>query len=232
MLCHIFHCHAVVVCRDRYWCTFDIDEDMSIGAILDVCDLHFIYLCPGIFVELKLKRKHGTLSSFSPPEFPEWTFQGDSYSEDRALLDSMTNISEPSTCDDNALLHAFLNINDTTDSNIPGGNQDKNAAPPSASDNHSQGIADINSCNSQDIGTNHSIDLNITIGYEVTLNPCSLKETCLQCLSSNVRSLKPPSFFKLSIDYMAWNSTKRFNCSMSLPKSTFTINTAIELIWQ
>ena len=56
-LCRVFHRHALVVCRDWYWCTFDIPKELSIGSILDTCDLHLIYLRPGIFAELTLKKE-------------------------------------------------------------------------------------------------------------------------------------------------------------------------------
>ena len=52
VLCRIFHRHAVVICHNRYWCTFDNPPEMPIKAILNVCDLHLIYLRPGIFSEL------------------------------------------------------------------------------------------------------------------------------------------------------------------------------------
>ena len=146
------------------------------------------------------------------------------------MPDPLINISDPAISDDNALLHTFLNINTMPDNNIIGGNEVESETTPTLSGNQHPIATDINSCNGHDIAASHSINLNTTGGYEVTLNPCSLKETYLQCLSSNARSLKPPSLYELSIDFMAWNSTKRFNCSMLLPKSTFTINTTIELI--
>ena len=49
VLCHVFHRHAVVIYKEWYWCTFQPDKSMNIYALLDCCDLHFVYLCPGIF---------------------------------------------------------------------------------------------------------------------------------------------------------------------------------------
>ena len=34
-LCRVFHCHAVIVCYDRYWCMFAPSDDVNIYAILD-----------------------------------------------------------------------------------------------------------------------------------------------------------------------------------------------------
>ena len=73
ILCRIFHRHAVVICHSRYWCMFDNPLDMPIKSILDACDLHLVYLRPGIFGELRLKKWHGSLTRFSPPEFPAWS---------------------------------------------------------------------------------------------------------------------------------------------------------------
>ena len=44
VLCHVFHRHAMVICKERYWCTFEPDESMDIYTVLDCCDLHFVYL--------------------------------------------------------------------------------------------------------------------------------------------------------------------------------------------
>ena len=49
-LCRVFHRHAV--CYDRYWCTFTPSDDMNIYAILDACDLHLVYIRPGVFATL------------------------------------------------------------------------------------------------------------------------------------------------------------------------------------
>ena len=42
-----------------------------------MCDLKLVFLRPGIFGELKLKKRHGQLPPLivehSPPEFPVWT---------------------------------------------------------------------------------------------------------------------------------------------------------------
>ena len=71
VLCHVFHRHAVVICKERYWCTFEPNESMDIYAVLDCCDLQFVYLQPGIFAKLRLKKHR--ITQRSPPEFPECT---------------------------------------------------------------------------------------------------------------------------------------------------------------
>ena len=60
VLCKIFHRHAIVVWREHYWFTGEFPEDMCIDEILARCDLHLVYIRPGIFGELKLKRNMET----------------------------------------------------------------------------------------------------------------------------------------------------------------------------
>ena len=76
-LCRIFHRHAFIICNDRVWTTIKSDVPLTINELLDICDLKLVFLRPGIFGELKLKRKHGKLPPLivehSPPEFPAWT---------------------------------------------------------------------------------------------------------------------------------------------------------------
>ena len=100
-LCRIFHCHAIVVCRDRYWCTGNFPDNMCLDEILANCDLHLIYLRPGIFGELRLKKKFGeTIPMISPPEFPVWSTEDSQNSTDDSLGNSTNN-----------LLLTFLNVN-------------------------------------------------------------------------------------------------------------------------
>ena len=92
---------------------------MSIGEILDACDLHLIYLQPGVFAELKLKKKHGKLDAFSPPKFPEWTSHGSSCSGNHQT--DHDNLDDTSLdFDQSALLKAFLNIKTLSESSIEG----------------------------------------------------------------------------------------------------------------
>ena len=70
VLCRIFHRHAVVICDNRYWCTFDNLSDMPIEAILDACDLHLVYLRPGMFGKLQLKKTSWITDKFQPTRIP------------------------------------------------------------------------------------------------------------------------------------------------------------------
>ena len=73
VLCRVFHCHAIVVCYDRYWTTLEPEGEIGIDELLDACDLHLVFLCPGVFGELKLKKKFGRVRpKTSPPEFLQW----------------------------------------------------------------------------------------------------------------------------------------------------------------
>ena len=58
-MCQVFHRHALIICRNRYWCTAETSETMTVDDMLKLCDLHLIYIRPGIFRELVLKRKYG-----------------------------------------------------------------------------------------------------------------------------------------------------------------------------
>ena len=70
-LCHLFHRHVVIICMDKNWSTLEPGGTMTVETLLNSCDLHFVYLKPGLFGELVLKKK--VALSTSPPEFPNWT---------------------------------------------------------------------------------------------------------------------------------------------------------------
>ena len=73
-LCGIFHRHAVIIGMDKNWSTLELEGTMSVEKLLNSCDLHFVYLKPGLFGELTPKKKISeVLPSISPPEFPNWT---------------------------------------------------------------------------------------------------------------------------------------------------------------
>ena len=56
VMCRVFHRHALVICRNCYWCTFELKNNMDIHEMLDACDLHLIYIRLGIFALLRLKQ--------------------------------------------------------------------------------------------------------------------------------------------------------------------------------
>ena len=103
-LCRIFHRHAMIVCYDRVWTTINPQHTLSINELLDVCDLHLVFLRPGIYSELKLKRQHGSLpppiSNPSPPEFLAWTEN----------VSSTTSLPNLKGFVDSDLLKQYLNI--------------------------------------------------------------------------------------------------------------------------
>ena len=95
VLCRVFHRHAVVICKERYWCTFEPDESMDIYVVLDCCDLHFVYLRPGIFAQLRLKKHRSTQRS--PPEFPEsTTSESPRNTEDSGSISANTSLQHHS----------------------------------------------------------------------------------------------------------------------------------------
>ena len=174
-LCRIFHQHAVVVCKDRYWSTFDINEDMLIGEILDACDLHFIYLRPGVFAELKLKKKHGTLTSFSPLKFPEWTMNADcpNHDEDDSI-DPTDRDTSDIKADNLALIRVFLNIEKQMEQAVKG----RNTEPKDDHKDADSKTDPINDVDHQDIVV-------ITVPDPTIQSPISLKENCIQSLLSH-----------------------------------------------
>ena len=105
VLCRLFHRHALVICREINWSTLEPEGPMNTEQLLDACDLHLIYLRPGIFRELRLKKgKSRDMLDSSPPEFPTWTtdmVQGNIL--DMPRLEGFV---------DSPLLKTYLNIND------------------------------------------------------------------------------------------------------------------------
>ena len=104
VLCKVFHWHAVVICRSRNWSTLEPEGPMTTEELLDTCDLHLIYLKPGIFGEL-LPKKSAVFVKQSPPEFPIW------YIENTDV--SVWTMPNPGKSMDNELLNMYLNIEDS-----------------------------------------------------------------------------------------------------------------------
>ena len=52
-LCKLYECHAMVYCQDRNWSTIDPTNPMDAAELHDACQIHLVYLSPGIFSELK-----------------------------------------------------------------------------------------------------------------------------------------------------------------------------------
>ena len=103
-LCQIFYHHAVIACYDCLWTTIDSQYELTIGEILDVCDVHLAFLHPGMFGDPKLKKRHGTMPlpsvDPSPPEFPAWS----------NTVQSIVNLPGLQCFIDSDLLQTYLNI--------------------------------------------------------------------------------------------------------------------------
>ena len=105
-LCCLFHRHAVIICTDKNWSTLEPEGTMMVETLLNSCDLHFVYLKPGLFSELVPKKK--VTSSASPPEFPNWT-------SDQSSCVSISQLPGlEGFVGDSALLKTFLNICDNS----------------------------------------------------------------------------------------------------------------------
>ena len=87
---------------------------MSVETLLNSCDLHFVYLKPGLFGELTPNKKISEmLPSISPPEFPNWT----SYQPSTLSFSTFPGLE--GFVGDSALLRTFLNICDDGDEAEP-----------------------------------------------------------------------------------------------------------------
>ena len=132
---------------------------MDIYALLDCCDLHLVYLHPGIFAQLRLKKRRNIQKS--PPEFPNW-------SKD----ESSENMGDVGfTSYNNFLLHHFQNPTDPVsedNSGSKGGNENMKGGNVPTIDKTSS-----NEPSSQ--------ETEITTVSPVH-NPTSLKSACLQIM--------------------------------------------------
>ena len=112
-LCHLFHRHAVIICMDKNWSTLEPEGTMSLETLLNSCDLHFVYLKPGLLGELSPKKNVSKLVlSTSPPEFPNWT-------SDQTSVSISKFPGLEGFIGDSALLRTFLNICDDSDDTGP-----------------------------------------------------------------------------------------------------------------
>ena len=103
-LCRVHHHHALLVYHDCYWTTLQPKDNMTLSELLEACDVYLVYLRPGIFGELRLKKKYTGITEFasSLPEFPSWSGEGA----------DTTIVSMPGLKGfvDNDLLYTYLNI--------------------------------------------------------------------------------------------------------------------------
>ena len=168
-------------------------EDM-----LKMCDLHMVYIKPGIFGELVLKKKYGSLlPTITPPEFPSWT--------DNAAEEPSNDSVDVSS---HSLLNTFLNINpdtgvpnltleSSTDSVLKIGNADlpENIVNPDHAEIDTNGLDPMGSPTSPTL---------VTDTICVTL--ISLKENCIHVLlrHSQTNGSCVQNLVWLCADVMSW----------------------------
>ena len=197
VLCRVFHRHAVVICKERYWCTFEPDESMDIYALLDCCDLHLVYLCPGIFAQLWLKKRCNIQKS--PPEFPNWS--KDELSENMG--------DKGFTSYNNFLPHHFQNPTNPV-------NEDNSGSKGGNKNTKGGNVHTIDKTSSNEPS---SQETEITPVLPIH-NPTSLISACLQIMvGSALRTVKPMSLFAECVDYMSWHPETHYPSGMKLPCS-------------
>ena len=54
-LSHTYNCHTIVVCKNRYWSTLEIEEAIKEEELFNQCHIKLVYLGDGMFGELKRK---------------------------------------------------------------------------------------------------------------------------------------------------------------------------------
>ena len=54
-LSHTYNRHTVVLCKDRFWNTFHLEELITKSTLFSSCHVHLVYLASGIFGQLRRK---------------------------------------------------------------------------------------------------------------------------------------------------------------------------------
>ena len=237
VLCRIFHRHAIVVCRERYWYTGEFPEEMCIDEILARCDLHLVYIRPGIFGELKLKKKYGdTIPLISPPEFPAWSTDVNTSTAENSMLENSsanllstflniypeTGISNLTNgCDSSMIINAG---NAVSTNDIIGGNVVPTQATPTEDNTTITNSTWMdNTQNGEKLHRNEAIlsDEVILTGSN-RLNPIKLKENCIYTIANSIKNGKPPFLMELCADAMSWSPHISYRCNLTLPKTAST----------
>ena len=165
-------------------------------------------------ISLQLKKWHGSLTSFSPPEFPSWTANVVANSSDSSSTTSTAGDHSTMAIHKTPQLTHTNSSSDTVmqlDVSIKGGNvgHDPNA------------IASISSKpDSDDV-----VDANIQ-----HLSPVTLKESCCQVLVESSIISKPATLFSTCVDYISCPPNEYYKCSMLLPRHMNTPNYRMELL--
>ena len=53
ILCKMYHRHSVVFTSANIWTTFEPDRQLTEAELFDACELHFLFIEPGVFGELR-----------------------------------------------------------------------------------------------------------------------------------------------------------------------------------
>ena len=179
----------------------EAQKELSITEILDVCDVHLAFLCPGISGELRLKKCHGTLPTLvlqpSPPEFLAWT-SGEQ---------SIVNLPRLEGFVDSSLLQTYLNIkheltDDVAEDAMNGGNMLSNTNPHGASEieyevNFKEDQLPAISDNEDVIS---STDLQVITAP--TVSPVNLRTSCVQSMLKSIARFSPMSLMECCLDLL------------------------------
>ena len=81
-----------------------------------------------------------------------------------------------------------------------------------------------------DINPNQDNTLNQNTVNTPMENPITLKECCCQALIKSCIQTKPATLFSICVDYMSWDPSAKYNCSMMLPRHMNTASFMMELL--
>ena len=187
--------------------------------LLDTCDVHLIFLRPGIFTELRLKKKYQTprslLSPGSPPEFLNWTAENP---------ENSTNMNKKLA--DSALLKLYLNIQDRSTTDIPEHDSSIKMELPNTEVKVGNLPAEHDTSSAP---TAKESDFTQESLLELLSNPLSLKAQCIQKMMELAIISQLSTLFMTCLDSLSWNENKRFPCSLMLPQTLATKHHVAEL---
>ena len=258
VLCRVFHRHALIVCYDKIWTILDPqDKQLMEMELLDACDVHLIFLRPGIFAELVLKKKHfvatRSAQKESPLEFPNWTTGTQEKSAD--LLDKLADSTPLKLYEDNiksetveqqcsetgetpvisSLQNDLVEVSPTEDkvNKVPTSSTPSTDSLNAITDEEDTSVKVRNSQNNQDTSLASS-DKNDDFSYESLLelpaNPSSLKAQCIQRIMEQAVNHHPLTLLMICLDSLSWNENKRHPCCMQLPHTLVMQTQVAELV--
>ncbi len=216
---------------------------MTTDELLDVCDLKLVFLRPGIYGELKLKRKFGQgttlILEHSPPEFP-------AFSESQL---EVFNLPDLSGFVDSSLLNTFLNIKQEPDDTYAQTDEQLTIEYGESGSENALLKVETNTGSEEDIAAsveplkeetpatveplvvnpklpailhNPTVLLNLHDSYSVI----SLKEISVQKIVHSCIKSCPPTLMELCADLISWNVDVKFPGTLQLP---FSLRTAHQI---